>query len=312
MTIQRPGSRTSAAMTSGDSRTEAAVHHLPRQAIAVRTRIEKHRLWAYALVAYGVTWIMILGGYFGTRADIVEDDAMLVAVMSQVAAAGPLIAALLVVGYTRGRSGLAAFGQSLIRWRVSPWWYAFVFLGVPLIMVASMWVLHPAEIASALADNWTRVVTQLPVAVLALALITGLAEEPGWRGYMQPEANQRFRPLVAALTVSVIWALWHLPNALFGQSLTETVLHLLATVVNGFVLAWAYNATGGSVLIVMLLHGAQNGAAQLIQQLLQDAPGAFTASEYYSVSALVFGALMLLVTALTRGRLGLPAIANTP
>jgi len=35
----------------------------------------------------------------------------------------------------------------------------------------------------------------------------------------------------------VIWAAWHLPNALFGQSLAETGTHFLATVVNGFVLA---------------------------------------------------------------------------
>jgi uncharacterized protein len=146
--------------------------------------------------------------------------------------------------------------------------------------------------------------------VLALALVTGLAEEPGWRGYALPVANHRYRPLMAALTVSVMWALWHLPNALFGQSLTETLLHLLATVVNGFVLAWAYNATGGSVLIVMLLHGAQNGTAGLVQELFQVAPGSFTASEYYLVSAIVFGALMLIVATLTDGRLGLPAVAN--
>ena len=44
-------------------------------------------------------------------------------------------------------------------------------------------------------------------------------------------------PLTAALGVSVIWAAWHLPNALFGQSLAETGTHFLATVVNGFVLA---------------------------------------------------------------------------
>lgn len=232
--------------------------------------------------------------------------------MSQVAAAGPLIAALVVIGYTRGRAGLASFGRSLLRWRVGPWWYAFAFLGIPLIMGGAMWTLHPAEIGSALADNWTRVFTQLPLLVLALALVTGLAEEPGWRGYAQPMANHRYRPLVAALAVSVLWALWHLPNALFGQTLTETLLHLLATVVNGFVLAWAYNTTRGSVLIVMLLHGAQNGTAGLIQGLLQGSPRTFTATEYYTVSALVFGALMVVVAVLTRGRLGVPVTANQP
>ena len=56
--------------------------------------------------------------------------------------------------------------------------------------------------------------------LLGVALLTGLAEEPGWRGYAQPTANRRYQPLVAALVVSLIWAAWHLPNALFGPSLS--------------------------------------------------------------------------------------------
>lgn len=309
MTIHRSESLSSTAMTSRAH--QAGPPPDPRTGRGpLRARIERHGLWAYALVAYGVSWTLLIGGYFGTRAGLLDVDGTPVAMMIQIAAAGPLIAALVIVSITRGRPDLASFGRSLIRWRIAPWWYGFAFLGVPLIMVTAMWARHPAEIASALSENWARVFTQFPLVVLAVTLVTGLAEEPGWRGYAQPVANRRYRPLMAALTVSVMWALWHLPNALFGQSVTETLLHLLATVVNGFVLAWAYNATGGSVLIVMLLHGAQNATAGLVQGLLQDAPEAFTASEYYLVSAFMFGALMLIVAARTRGRLGLPAAAN--
>ena len=106
--------------------------------------------------------------------------------------------------------------------------------------------------------------------------------------------------------MSVIWAIWHLPNVLFGQGLTETLLHLLATTVNGFLLAWAYNATGGSVLIVVMLHGAQNATAHMVLGLLENAGEVPSVSEYYLVSALVFGTLMVVVAVLTRGRLGIP------
>ena len=102
----------------------------------------------------------------------------------------------------------------------------------------------------------------------------------------------------------MIWAAWHLPNALFGQSATETITHLLATVVNGLVLAWAYNSTGGSVLIVMLLHGAQNATAGLMAELLEGSQSGPSASAYYLISAMTFGVLMIVVAVLTRGRLG--------
>ena len=100
-------------------------------------------------------------------------------------------------------------------------------------MVAAVSIRHAAEIVPGLAAGWSVLFTQLPLGILGIALVTGLAEEPGWRGYAQPTANQRFRPLVAALVVSVIWAAWHLPNALFGPNMTETLTHFLATVVNG-------------------------------------------------------------------------------
>src|SRR3712207_6366232 len=160
--------------------------------------------------------------------------------MIQIAAAGPLIAAGIVLAVTRGRSGLAGLARSLVRWRVNPLWYAFIFVGVPLLMIAPVTALAGDAMVPALTANWSLLYSFFPLQLLGVVLVTGLAEEPGWRGYAQPTANRRYQPMVAALVVSVIWAAWHLPNALFGQTVAETLTHLLVTVMNGLVLAWAY------------------------------------------------------------------------
>jgi uncharacterized protein len=267
--------------------------------------ISRHRLLAFSLLAYGISWSLLIGGFLGSRAGILNPDGNVGSLLNQVAAAGPLIAAVTVLALTRGRAGLAALGRSVIRWRVNPVWYAFVFLGIPLLMLAALATLYSGDLLRALAERWPLFFTQFPLGVLAIAVVTGLAEEPGWRGYAQPAANRRFQPLLAALVVSVIWATWHLPNALFGQSAAETGLHFIATVVNGFVLAWVYNSTGGSVLLVMLLHGAQNGTAGLVQRLFEGAAQSPSLTTYYVVSALTFGVLMVVVAVVTRGRLGL-------
>ena len=86
--------------------------------------------------------------------------------------------------------------------------------------------------------------------------------------------------------------------------MTETLTHFLATVVNGFVLASAYNSTRGSILIVMLLHGAQNATNGLITRLFAASAGGLSNAEYYLISALTFGVLMVVVAILTRGQLG--------
>jgi membrane protease YdiL (CAAX protease family) len=268
-----------------------------------------HRLLTFTVIAYTISWSLLIGGFLGAQTGTLNPDGQLIGVMIQVAAAGPLIAALIMLALTSGRAGLAGLGRSIVRWRVNPLWYAFIFVGVPCLMVAAVAVFYPGLIPG-LTDNWSLLYTKLPLDIVLIAVVTGLAEEPGWRGYAQPTANQRYRPLIAALVVSLIWAAWHLPNALFGQTLTDTATHFLATVVNGFVLAWAYNSTR-SVLVVMLLHGAQNASNGLIRALFDGATATPTPSSYYLISALTFGALMIVVAVLTRGRLGLGPAADT-
>jgi membrane protease YdiL (CAAX protease family) len=286
-------------VTSGRPSQAAATHrgdHSP-------TWFSRHPLLTYTLLAYGITWTLLIGGFLASQAGMLNPDGNLISAMIQTAAAGPLIAAVLILAFTRGRPGLAALARSLVRWRVNPLWYAFVFLGVPLLMIAAITALNPDTMVPALTAKWSLLYSMFPMQLLGVALLTGLAEEPGWRGYAQPTANRRYQPLVAALVVSLIWALWHLPNALFGPTVTETLTHLVATVVNGFVLAWAYNSTR-SVLLVMLLHGAQNGTADLMQELLEGSTGGPSTSSYYVISALTFALLMTVVATLTRGRLG--------
>lgn len=269
-----------------------------------------HRMLTFTVIAYTITWSLLIGGFLGAQTGTLNPDGQLVGLMIQVAAAGPLIAAVIVLAVTSGRAGLAALGRSIVRWRVNPLWYLFIFVAMPCLMITATSVFYPGLITG-LTDNWSLLYTKLPLDIVLIAVVTGLAEEPGWRGYAQPTANQHYRPLLAALVVSLIWAAWHLPNALFGPTLTDTATHFLATVVNGFVLAWAYNSTR-SVLVVMLLHGAQNASNGLIRALFDGAPATPTPTAYYLISALTFGALMIVVAGLTRGRLGLGSVTATP
>lgn len=44
-----------------------------------------------------------------------------------------------------------------------------------------------------------------------LALVGGGKEEFGWRGWLQSALQQHISPLLAAVIVGVVWAIWHLP-----------------------------------------------------------------------------------------------------
>lgn len=282
----------------------------PDRADGPSSWVARHQLLSFIAVAYTITWTLLIGGFLAVAAGVLDPEGSATSVMVQVAAAGPLIAAVAVAALGRGRAGLASLGRSMVRWRVNPLCYALVFLGVPAVMLAGLSLFYGDELVPRLVQNSSLLYTKLPPDVLLIAVVTGLAEEPGWRGVAQPAANRRFQPLLAALLVSVVWAAWHLPNALFVQNITESATHFLATAVSGFLYAWVYNSTR-SVLIAMLLHGALNATNGLTGALFEGASSAPSPTAYYLISALVFGAVMVVVAVLTRGRLGLPPAEQT-
>jgi membrane protease YdiL (CAAX protease family) len=275
-----------------------------RPSTGTRAAIERHGLLVYTLIAYGITWMTMIAVVLAMSAGAIDEDGAIVGIASNVAPAGPLFAALLVIAATKGRSGLADLGRSIVRWRVNPLWYAYVFLGVPGLVVGSFALLHGAPLLGTLADQWQYVVSQVSLGILSIALFTGVSEEPGWRGYAQPWANRRYAPLAAAFIVSVIWAAWHLPNGLFGGSMQESLLHMVPTVIHGILLAWIWNSTR-SLLLVMLTHGANNAMAGLFTHALAGTPAGISIIEYYAVSSIVFGAIVAIVIVRTKGRLGL-------
>jgi membrane protease YdiL (CAAX protease family) len=174
-----------------------------------------------------------------------------------VASFGPFLAALIVLAYTHGKTGILALLRSMVRWRVKPlWWLLAVGVPVALSLIGALinLGLGAASPAPAQLANWTSI----PLSFLMALLIPGFGgawEEPGWRGYALPRLIAQRGWVRASLLLGVVGALWHLPMILSGlDSAWELVLLMGANVV----LARLYLASGGSVLLMMVLHATNN------------------------------------------------------
>ena len=139
-------------------------------------------------------------------------------------------------------------------------WYLalFALLGVPLIMLLGFlaYAMAPPDLGALGGPAYAL----LYVLGFVLTMLLGgpLLEEIGWRGFALPRLQRRYGPLVAALVLGVLWALWHLPQFLVptwaassgGGGVSGIALFVLVAVAFSVVLSWVFNNTRGGLLIV--------------------------------------------------------------
>ena len=240
--------------------------------------VKQNRLASFVVLAYALSWWPMLLIVLGVWEDI------------PIAAFGPFLAALIVLGLTEGRSGVKTLLSRMVRWRVGPQWY-LIALGLPLLMrgLASYLVVllgAPAPSAEQLA-GWTSIFSIFAIALLVPGF-GGAWEEPGWRGYAVPQLETRWSRLWALLPLWLIIVVWHLPLFLIGDGGLPDVVNMISGVI---VFNWLYHRSGNSVLLVMIIHAMNNTANELFSPLFT---GVYS-TELAWMLALVWGLVALIV-----------------
>ncbi len=90
----------------------------------------------------------------------------------------PGIAAFTLVIHQAGFKGLGRFVGRVFMWRCHVGWYAFIFVGIPLLMVAAAMLKGSLGAYVFPFGSWTQVLS-----ALGIALMIGPVEEFGWRGF---------------------------------------------------------------------------------------------------------------------------------
>jgi len=109
----------------------------------------------------------------------------------------------------------------------------------------------------------------ISLVMLIPSVIFCLGEEIGWRGLLFPELNKVFTFKKAAIYSSIIWALWHFPDLLFGDygdSTTPLVFRLIAfffmVIFSGVIISWLW-IKSKSVWVAAVFHASHNGVVQM-------------------------------------------------
>jgi membrane protease YdiL (CAAX protease family) len=172
-------------------------------------------------------------------------------------AAGPLLAALVVIGVVDGRAGLRELGARMIKWRVGWQWYVAA-IAIPLGLVVTAGGLNVAFGASdaALARLEVSALVMTFALRLVVPVFAPMGEEPGWRGFALPRLQASRSPLQATLILGLLVTAWHVPLVFMTAEHLDPVL-LLASFAVTFYYTWLFNRTGGSVFITIVAHATE-------------------------------------------------------
>lgn len=178
---------------------------------------------------------------------------------------GPALMATLLTWRGRSEESLRRFWFRTLAVHRVPlrWWITIVGLAVIPPLGARLVVVGTSEALTSGDFAW---------AFVAVGLLAGLAEEPGWRGYGLDGLLRRLSPAAAGLIVGLVWAAWHLPLFFIpdtyqhglGQGSTAFWTFLAGLVVQSIVYAWVYVGSGGSIAAVVLLHALGNLAGETL------------------------------------------------
>lgn len=151
-------------------------------------------------------------------------------------------------------------------------WTLLAIVIYPIMVLASWGIASALGLGVEMPASWGQpLMDVVPLALLSFLLtffMTGGNEEPGWRGFLQPELQKKMSPLGAALIVSLVWSLWHLPlylNGFYGGPIVGGMIGSgIFRILLSIFLAWFYNRSGGNVLAMIILHTTFNMAVNFL------------------------------------------------
>ena len=272
---------------------------------AFRQFLRRHPLLSYFVMAYSFSWlawvpyILSLDGLGLLPVHLTQLGTLPGAYL------GPLLSGFLMTGATEGKPGIRRLRSRFLLWRVGWQWYPLVLLGIPAILFMGF-LTRPGSRA-ALHNPFPQLVWFFPLLLLIEIVTSGLAEEPGWRGFALPRLQGRYGPLLGTIILGLLWGGWHLPLFLTawggganGLEICEFILGIVSTAIT---ITWVFNHTRGSLLITILFHATIDafGSATVATGLFSPQ---WTQPNENLALLVGFGVVALILIIVTRGRLG--------
>ena len=248
-------------------------------------KYHKFSLPVYLLLANGITWLLwipgliaeLRKGYLMPNFDtyhilyetgLANNQHIYLSVIFFFAVYGPLIGGLVATWMDGGKEGLAEWWGRITHWRIGAKWYLIAVLFTFLVAAIPVTIFG---LTGGFAPSNFAFIYILGL-LFAQLLMSGLGEEPGWRGFLLPRLKARFKGDKYIWMLGLLWSIWHWPivivrtmsvmhDVTVPQMITTILMSLagnaMAIIGETHLYVWLYNETK-SVFLMIVFHAFSN------------------------------------------------------
>lgn len=164
--------------------------------------------------------------------------------------ATPMLSTVLVIGICRGRKELESFlwEKYVKNLSIGSCLLGFAVPALVYTLGKALTYLTPVQ------HSFWNALSGKKLLIIAWAL---LAEELGWRGYLQERLERRLR-IMTPVVIGLIWALWHYHFFLSGSMDQPVLLFVLGCVMESCGYLMITRLAGGNVIPASLWHFSGN------------------------------------------------------
>lgn len=255
-------------MQPHDSYTVPHGRSLP---VSAAVHIPAGGLLAFLALSYSVAWAAFI-----TVARWIPAETAAGSVLVLFGAYTPGIVALVLTARIEGGRGVRALLRRLAIADVPARLYVVALSYIAVVEISAA-ILHRL-----VAGAWPPFGAR-PLALIALSIAVSTpfqaGEEIGWRGFALPRLADRFGLRIGSVLLGIIWAIWHLPQFYIAGADSHQqsfVVWAAQVVAISVAFGWLYAKSGGSLLLVMLMHSAINNSKDIVVSAASIPPGVFS------------------------------------
>jgi membrane protease YdiL (CAAX protease family) len=192
---------------------------------------------------------------------------------------------IIMTAAEEGKAGLRRLFRRLLIWRVGIGYWLFSFLfPIPVFLLGSLF--NPLFGGDPITFRSTKPALGILPMFIGFFIVAGLGQELGWTGFLMTRLQSRYSALASSIIRGVLVGAWHLPLLLYsrfqnpafgdfpyaGWIAQKGFLIAFAVMVLMFALPWSilhtwiFNNTGGSLLLVAILHGSEIWVAYMMMR----------------------------------------------